>query len=692
MTTQTHAVRSLPRGRVWIAGAVVLLAVMPMAVFAAGGLGRITLRLSMPVDSPLAIQTVLHALLGCAVAALQWAAGAGVALWFFRDRPPLGRVLLLGFPISLVLLVGWSYSILLIPGGALVGFAIVAACLSSFLWRRPSRDELSRVGPVVIALIPLSILFGCWLGFLAHGPTDTVPGRPSGDVTFYASTILALEQHPFPFVNFANEGEVQFPINKIHSLLGAALLAYLTIDPFLFVLATGGAMYVFSLGMALHTFLSLRSRIEPLSLTVLSLAAIAAARYPYWVVESPQVIYIIPLTVSIWQRLTEKSGPTGTIGNFAAAVVGSALSKVTAAATLAPLAAAPLLDQFVRLTTPMRAAASIILLLAAAYAAYMILQHGATFLGIGGIGPETYVWGPGLIQQSPWQALPYPLRDAGTVLLALLAFRMLPWPYALAVAFGLTTAFLLPFFMRINLLCAILLLGLVGIDRPDLLRRSRLLAIAALLMCTPAAVLAGPGGAFTAVVWLFCIGGMMWFVSAESLGSNLRAARLHAAAIAVGIVSLAGLLCVVAVARQQLAFALPQGQVSDPMMITPEARDIWRAVRQRTPFDALIFTDQTGPEVGALVGWNSFATTGQRQVYIAGWYQTAELQSSAAPRNLRLAQNEAVLSGQRLPTELSYRGGPYSSYFAVVDRARPMPPAWQKIHENAAYAIYRFGP
>jgi hypothetical protein len=56
-----------------------------------------------------------------------------------------------------------------------------------------------------------------------------------------------------------------------------------------------------------------------------------------------------------------------------------------------------------------------------------------------------------------------------------------------------------------------------------------------------------------------------------------------------------------------------------------------------------------------------------------------------------LRENDAVLSGASSPTGLTLRGR-YSSYFAVVSRARPVPTDWIKIFENPQFILYRIAP
>jgi hypothetical protein len=684
-----------------IAALLGLMAVVGMALLAAGQVGRIQLPQAPPVDAELVLAAVWHALLGCILACMQWGAGAGLALWFHRNGElPLSRLMLLGFPLSLIAIAAMSYLVLALPFGGTVAGAGLIACFLPFLRRPPARAELAGLGRVMLSLIPVSVLLGCWMGLLGHGPTATLPGRPSGDLGFYAANMYSLQIQPLPFVNYANEGEVLLPFNMLLSMLGAALMRFIALDPFQFVLATGASLYVFGFGLALYAYLSLRSNIATgLSYVVLVLAAIVAMRYPYWVVESTPVIFTVPLAVSIWYCATDDRSATAVFTNTAMAIVGSALSKVTsvialAAVSLAPLLGAPqeMAQQFRRSPLSVKIAVTAIAIIALSYAALMLYRFGPLMVAAGGIAPESYERYQWATQfQMPRRAvLPYLLRDTGTFLLAVLAFRMLPWALATALAVSLAAAFIVPSVLRINFMCAALMLALAGVDSPLLLKKSKWLAVAAFLLCLPAIVQTDFGGYPSSAVWVLCIGGMAWTVCASAPARTHAAAFFapHFARLGIVILSLAGVLALAAVANQEIVFAAP----SDYLYIPPEARDIWTVVRQQTPKRALIFTDQTGAEpFSALGGWNTYATTGQRQIYVAGWYQSPEFRQSPQLLMERLRLNESLLSGQIQPADLHYRAGPYSDYFAVVRRMRTMPANWRKVYENAAYALYRHG-
>ena len=184
------------------------------------------------------------------------------------------------------------------------------------------------------------------------------------------------------------------------------------------------------------------------------------------------------------------------------------------------------------------------------------------------------------------------------------------------------------------------------------------------------------------------MGAMVCAVIACARREEHRAALLVPRLAGLGAATLAivGGLALIGVARQQIVFGLNENP-----RVPPAARDIWTAVREKTPTGALLFTDQTGPEpYDQLRGWNTYATTGQRQIYLAGWYQSPELRQAPQLLAERLKLNEAVLTGRMRPAGLHFRRGPYSAYFAVVSREHPMPSGWLKQYENSAYALYRY--
>jgi hypothetical protein len=119
--------------------------------------------------------------------------------------------------------------------------------------------------------------------------------------------------------------------------------------------------------------------------------------------------------------------------------------------------------------------------------------------------------------------------------------------------------------------------------------------------------------------------------------------------------------------------------------------DIWRAVRELTPPDSLVFIDQTRDMWSLLGGWNSYARTGQRQVYLADYIMIPELRIDPSKRQVARNVNESVLRGAVRPSELATRRR-YGSFFAVLPRSRSAVTSWTKVHENDGYALYRIPP
>jgi hypothetical protein len=195
-------------------------------------------------------------------------------------------------------------------------------------------------------------------------------------------------------------------------------------------------------------------------------------------------------------------------------------------------------------------------------------------------------------------------------------------------------------------------------------------------------MLTDPQGGASGVMWLVCVGGAA-LIAASSAIRPLRPLlrRVGAAAlvtIAVGGIGLVG------VARGFIVAETPEYPSTK---IPPAAADIWRSVRERTPRDALIFTDQVGEEPDLLAGWNTFAYSGQRQIYVSNHYQEMALRQDPIKRANVFATNDLVLKGTKKPMEIPLRGK-YSSFYAVVDGKRAVPAGWVRIYANESYSLF----
>jgi hypothetical protein len=652
------------------------------ALAASGVLGRINESAGAPKDLALVIATLMHALLGCVILLVQWMAGAGLArLALPPRRATVANVLLLGFALSLPLVAVLSVITLSVAYGfALAGVVLVLSCLPLRSWR-PAKGELAGVAQVGILVLPFAVGFGCWMGLNWHGPTESLGGSPSGDLVYYSTAIVSLATQFYPYLNLGYEPQpFNSYFNMLFPALGAALGRVVALDPFLFIAASGGALFILSLGLTLHLYVKgtgvlARGRHVALSAFTLVLAIIVANRSPYWVISSIPVIHAVPLTVVTvyWAR---KRNTRAQLMALALAIIGSALSKVVGAAVLAPFALAMLLPRFLRGFRSIRILVGIATIAAAAYAAIVLYQLGFVF-GLVPLGPSSF----GMIHNDAPFATAFPdiLRDCSAVILAVAGFLLADWLVASVIAFGFLLFLVYPFLFYFNFICASIILGLVACDQPERLWKHRMLVVGGLLLSLPSGVLIDSAGPWSGLFGLVCVSGTVWIgVSREQPITRLSQGRTSAAALL--------LLCfgLVAVARGNLILD-SQWQSG---VLTPQVRQIWLAARERTPPDALIFTDQTGMEPTLLSGWNTYAFIGARQIFVSNLFMNSAVRLNPERASEILAKNDAVLNGTLSPPQLPLRGH-YSSYFAVVSNARKVPPQWVKIFENKQYSLYR---
>jgi hypothetical protein len=661
--------------------AIVATIVIIAALAASGALGRLNEGAGAPKDLALVIATLLHALLGCAILLVQWVAGAGLArLALPPRRGTLANVVLLGFALSLPLVAVLSAIALSVSYGfALAGVVLILCCLPFRSWR-PANQELAGVAKVGILLFPFAVGFGCWMGLNWHGPTESLGGSPSGDLVYYSTAIVSLATQFYPYLNLGYEHQpFGNYFNLLFPALGAALTRVVAVDPFLFITASGGAFFILSLGLTLYLYVKgtgilAHGRHVALSAFTLGLAIIVANRSPYWVVSSIPVIHAVPLTIVTvyWAR---KHTTRAQLLALAVAMIGFTLSKVVGAAVLGPFALAALLPRFFRISRSIRILAGILAVAAMAYAALLLYWLGFTF-AMAPLGPPSF----SMIGHASFvRALPVILRDCSAVLLAVAGFLLADWLVASVIAFGFLLFLAYPFLFFFTFICSCIILGLVACDQPERLWKHRTLVVGGLLLALPAGVLVDSAGAWPGFVGLAFVSGAVWTaLSYEQPVTRSSQGRISAMVLL--------LLCfgLVAVARGKLIVD-SQWQSG---VLTPQVRQIWLAVKEKTPTDALVFTDQVGMEPTLLSSWNTYAFIGARQIFVSNLYMNSATRLNPERASDILAKNDAVLNGTLSPQQLSLRGH-YSSYFAVVSNARNVPAQWVKIFENKQYSLYR---
>jgi hypothetical protein len=639
-----------------------------------------------PKDTALVFSVVQHACLGVVLSFCIWAAGAGVSSFALHDRrASLARVLIPALPISLLLLASLETISLVFPQGRWIAFALWAVCVFPLSYWRPPRKELFAAMNTALCIVPFSLMFGIWLGLLWHGPTETLSGSPTGDVTFYASSIWSLACHPYPHIDlgYENSGTYGY-FNMLFPALGAVLIYVAGFDPFLFLLASGGSSYIVLSTLMLHLYIADRGRISRslLSGMVLVLSILAAARYPYWVVESIPVVFVPALTIAVWW-MTEQSRSDfrWTVAATAAGLTGSLLSKIVTAAVLVPLGTTCLWRQFGKLPRSLRAGALAGGGLFGVYCITMLWHFLPGYVSTANVGPESF-------SNPKWW---FVSRDISALMLVLLAWLVADGAVALCLTIGLATFLLYSFVFQIDFVCATLLLGIMTSVRPAGVASVRLLAAVAFALALPAMMLSDPGGISSGIIWVVCLGGAALAAISGITGiwDTSSPSRLRVSAAIAIMTLLAGGLALVGIARGNII--VDSGQHFLEPALTPELRDVWLAVRRLTPPDALIFTDQVDETINVLGGWNTFAVSGQRQIYLSSYYTSFELRADSVRLREVLAINESVLNGIMRPTDVPTRSH-YQNVYAVISRLRSTPATWKEIYSNRHYSVFQILP
>ena len=647
-------------------------------------LGRIVVaKDGLPKDAALAFHTLQHAALGCLTSVGIWAAGAGLTRLMLRDsRAGLAEILIPAFPVSIVLLAALVSTALVIPWGRSIAVILWLACLLPLRSWRPPHDQIVAASKAALSIIPFAIAFGIWLALLWHGPTDTLPGSPTGDLTDYAGKIWSLANQAYPHLNlgYANSETTGY-FNSLYPALGAALLYLPNFDPFLFLLASGGASYVLLSALMLHLYLADRASatVALFDVLVLVLAVIVAARYPYWVTESIPMVFVPALTISVWWMTERGQNAVGwCVAAMLAGLGGSLLSKVVSAAVLVPLGSAGIWSRIRSLPHPAKLAVAVIGGTFALYSMMMLFRFLPVFVAFAVVGPES-------VRTPHWY---FTWRDAGALMMMALAWTIADIPVALALSIGLTTFLVYSFVFQVNFVCVSIVLGLLLISNPPQSNFVRTLALTAFALSLPALILGDQASPSSGVMWIVCVGGAALVATLSAVRNQAVIPQLTlrtSASVAMTTLMVTGL-GLVGVARGSI-IADSGWHFVERERLTPELKEVWSAVREQTPKDALIFTDEVDASENTLGGWNTYAYSGQRQLYLSSYVTTFSLRNDKQKLRDILSINKSVLGGDRSPNNVPTRRK-HNSFYAVVSMSHAAPAKWRPVFENGRYALY----
>ena len=668
--------------RTIVAGAAVF-GFIALVVATVGLFGPVVLARPGPgKDAALVIATVLHSGLGSFILVGMWVAGAGLMTLSRRQRHArLADILMPAFPLGMVLLAILVAVALLLPFGRLLAIGFWITCLLPLVrWRPPYHDVRSLLRAAIV-ITPLSLVFGVWIALLWHGPTDTLSGSPTGDLTWYVGNTWSLAQFPYPNLDLGYEATPpRFYFNQLIPALGSTLLCVPGFDPFLFLLAGGACAYVLLTGLALHLYASDRAPdgYATRDIVLIVIAILAAARYPYWVVETIPLVFVPALTMSVlWMSERGLKAPIWYGPAMAAALIGSILSKVISGTVIGPLTAAYAVSHIKRLPRTALLALTVLATMFALYCVYMLNKFLPLMLGAGNIGPEGY-------RVPHWTFI---ARDAASVILAMLSWAIAPPAVAAALTFGVVCFIVFSWALQVTFVCVAILIGLLTASRPRSSTAVRVVALAALVLSLPATLLEDPAGHSSGLMWIICLGGasLAALMPQERGWFTARSACATAFAIcSIATVAFIGVARGPIIVDSGLHFYARD-------TLTPDVKRIWSDVRTKTPVDALVFTDQVDDTINLLGGWNSFSFSGQRQVYISSYYNNGVLRNDPDKLHEVLTLNADVLAGRLSPRDIPVRY-PHTHYYAVVSAARAPAAAWREIAGNKGYTLYNITP
>jgi hypothetical protein len=664
-----------------------------LALVALGLLRPLNADAGAPKDWPLIGGIVLHLGIGVLLAGAVLATSTAVAVLVVRRDIDPFEAALTGYPVALAFAAGLAAIAIGLPGGRwLAASLLMASWVPLARWRPAAEDFAVLLGTVGRCAAPAAV-YAAYMALLWHGPTATLSSSTMGDLLHSDASLHMLAVNPFPMWHLGSEGDLVPYQNMLPMAIGAALIGLPGFDGLLFLTASLSIFFALWLAIGLasvgRAIDADYGQMDNAAMAVTILLVVASVRTPSFIPESPPVALMVPLLFSISLLAFKARGAlVPSVVNGIAAAVGTALSKVV---LVIPLGLLALFDALVRLKRhppkPWQIAVLTIvgLVLAMSIAntlAIWLPPYVSAFVP----GPGTRIWLFIHEARDPFVLLPVMARDVGWCVLGIGVIRIGIARLTVAYWAAILACFFYPYLFDPAAIYAVLLVAIAVVMEPDRFSRApRSLAIgASLLVVYP--LTRDWAGLQAGAVWLITVAPIAWIALAsapppasEARRIATRLSRSVAGLLAVGLFAVGSGLLVV-------DSGMRWGQAD---ILTPAMYDMWSSVRTLTPRDALIFTDQTGPEFRVAKGWNSYAATGERQVFIASWVTSVRrFQIDPVARAQRLAQNKKVLSGKLQPSELPLARS-YGAYFAVVRTDAMVPTNFEPIYRNEELALYR---
>ena len=601
---------------------------------------------------------------------------------------------ILGLPAGLVVCLGLALLCCLGTTGRLGAALVVAAAIGDWCRRRCSKITPSNPRPVFVIL--LALLFGTHLAFMWVPTTAISTGAIGlGDITTYAGWYHALKVSLLPFYNLAVEGDLTSYFNNLHSLYALALDFLPGFDIYLFILASLSTFYALSIAYMLHVLTVYRSHcgypaLTPGNMTLIVVILVAAARYPSWILDSPPAVFLAPVALAVMYAVARAGENSSRLGfALALAVAGSAITKVVSLAVLGAYTGLKFLHVIVRRASAMQFLwLGMFCIAIAAYVIYMAGNFGNLFLTEWVPGPESWQ----RFEKKGWsefrRVIHVLLKDVGLLLIVAGTLKLGDRALALTAILAVLSNFLFSFLFTPSPAVLLLLIAAWLLTTREVPRGAARLLLTGALLFVPHHIRHDPGEWQMMLLWTLTLGASALLVlryHADAGGDQAEKTRNRTTWRQLAIVFLVGSLSLSALATGD--FRLGKKRI-EPVAAT--LYDIWMNTRQRTPTDALVFTDQTGNDTGRLGGWNDYSMMAQRQFYISSW-SISQLRYRHSERMEQLEKNAAVIDGRLSPLALSL-SRKYSGYFAVVRKDASFPKHFRVLYDNTDYVLYEIFP
>ncbi|MDY0885377.1 hypothetical protein ACFPL7_24050 [Dongia soli] len=550
----------------------------------------------------------------------------------------------------------------------------------------------------------MAIAFASNYGLLWRLPSAIPNGTLGlGDMAFFTGAYHSMKLGLNPFLALTIEGESFHPFNQTPQLLALGFDAIPGFEISLYMSTAVSLFFFLTMAFLIATLCHYRRSIgQPAlnagTLVVLVLLLCASTRYPSWIVETPPYAFGAPLALSIIYLIERGRQRTGfLIASLPLSVIAFGVTKVMVLPVIGCYAACNLCykswkDKSKWALLGLAIGGGLALTLAVILVA-VFWRKFTSFATPEDIGPYSlhklyYHLAKGTkFIKTMRKALPSLSMDIALVWVLFAVWRLRNIALFLSVLLGASLCFIYAYVFGPTAPTSFLLVfaWLLISARESTFNQTgamRHLGIAAALALY--SFLGRDVGRWEVTfVWAIPIATMAFTILKNVLDTSESPQpskpKLHAWQYAV---SMAAVLSIFAHATGELRLGW-----DDRRPVSPRLYDLWVKVRELTPANALIFTDQTGESVDRLVGWNDFSMTAERQFYISSW-STSALRGDKVARASRLEANAAVIKGDRQPQDLRLKRS-YDVYFAAVRADRSVPVTFKPIYNNGEYAIYQ---